>query len=163
VSDKDPDAFRTISEVSETLDLPPHVLRFWETKFPQIKPLKRGGGRRFYRRADVDLLRAIRWLLYEEAYTIRGVQRLLRSKGTAAVAALDPGVPAGDAGRGPPEKAEPMPTAALLEQLARDIADCRAILSEARRAPTPEPGGDVIRPPPAAAEPDAPASEAPPP
>lgn len=71
-------AFRTISEVSEELDVPQHVLRFWESRFPQIKPLKRGGGRRYYRPADVVLLRRIRDLLYQDGYTIKGVQKLLR-------------------------------------------------------------------------------------
>ncbi len=71
-------AFRTISEVAVDLDVPPHVLRFWETKFAQIRPLKRGGGRRYYRPEDVELLRRIRALLYGEGYTIKGVQRLLK-------------------------------------------------------------------------------------
>jgi DNA-binding transcriptional MerR regulator len=83
--DKGPDAFRTISEVAEELELPQHVLRFWETRFAQIKPLKRGGGRRFYRPDDVDLLRGIRHLLYGEGYTIRGVQRLLKDEGVKFV------------------------------------------------------------------------------
>ena len=74
-------AFRTISEVASDLDVPQHVLRFWETKFAQVKPLKRGGGRRYYRPEDVDLLRRIRTLLYENGYTIRGVQKLLRETG----------------------------------------------------------------------------------
>ncbi len=78
---KSADAFRTISEVADDLDLPQHVLRFWETRFPQIKPLKRAGGRRFYRPADVRLLAAIRQLLYGEGYTIKGVQRLLKEQG----------------------------------------------------------------------------------
>jgi DNA-binding transcriptional MerR regulator len=82
------DAFRTISEVAEDLDLPQHVLRFWETRFSQIKPLKRGGGRRYYRPDDVELLRAIRHLLYGEGYTIRGVQRILKEQGVKAVIAL---------------------------------------------------------------------------
>jgi DNA-binding transcriptional MerR regulator len=77
-SGKSPSAFRTISEVSEDLEIPPHVLRFWETKFPQIKPLKRGGGRRYYRPEDVSLLKRIRELLYSDGYTIKGVQRLLK-------------------------------------------------------------------------------------
>jgi len=85
--DKSADAFRTISEVAEELDLPQHVLRFWETRFPQIKPLKRAGGRRFYRPHDVDILRAIRRLLYGEGYTIKGVQRILREQGARAVLA----------------------------------------------------------------------------
>ena len=79
--DKSPEAFRTISEVAEDMDLPQHVLRFWETRFPQIKPLKRGGGRRYYRPDDVELLRAIKELLYGEGYTIKGVQKLLREQG----------------------------------------------------------------------------------
>jgi len=79
--EKAPDAFRTISEVAEDLDLPQHVLRFWETRFAQIKPMKRGGGRRYYRPEDVDLLRGIRHLLYGEGYTIRGVQRILKDEG----------------------------------------------------------------------------------
>ena len=78
---KAPDAFRTISEVAEELDLPQHVLRFWESRFPQIKPMKRGGGRRYYRPEDIDLLRAIRDLLYEQGYTIKGVQKLMREGG----------------------------------------------------------------------------------
>lgn len=84
---KGPDAFRTISEVAEDLDLPQHVLRFWETRFAQIRPMKRGGGRRYYRPEDVDLLRGIRLLLYGEGFTIRGVQRLLKEKGAAFVVA----------------------------------------------------------------------------
>jgi DNA-binding transcriptional MerR regulator len=83
--DKAPDAFRTISEVAEELDLPQHVLRFWETRFSQIKPMKRGGGRRYYRPDDVDLLRGIRHLLYGEGYTIRGVQRILKDSGVKFV------------------------------------------------------------------------------
>ena len=75
---KSADAFRTISEVANELDIPQHVLRFWESKFSQVKPLKRGGGRRYYRPEDVDLLRNIRTLLYKEGYTIKGVQKLLR-------------------------------------------------------------------------------------
>ncbi len=78
-------AFRTISEVAEDLDVPPHVLRFWEGKFAQVKPLKRGGGRRYYRPEDVELLRGIRELLYTDGYTIKGVQKLLREGGVKAV------------------------------------------------------------------------------
>ncbi|CAH1671509.1 MULTISPECIES: MerR family transcriptional regulator [unclassified Chelatococcus] len=83
--DKGPDAFRTISEVGEELDVPQHVLRFWETRFTQIKPLKRGGGRRYYRPDDVELLRGIRHLLYGEGYTIKGVQRILKQEGVRFV------------------------------------------------------------------------------
>jgi len=83
--DKAPDAFRTISEVAEEINVPQHVLRFWESRFTQIRPLKRGGGRRYYRPLDVDLLRGVRHLLYGEGYTIRGVQRLLREQGLSFV------------------------------------------------------------------------------
>ena len=86
--DKAPDAFRTISEVAEDLDVPQHVLRFWESRFPQIKPMKRAGGRRYYRPDDVELLRGIRHLLYGEGYTIRGVQRILREQGPKFVQAV---------------------------------------------------------------------------
>jgi DNA-binding transcriptional MerR regulator len=84
--DKSPEAFRTISEVAEDLKLPQHVLRFWETRFVQIRPLKRGGGRRYYRPDDVELLRAIQRLLYGEGYTIKGVQKLLKEQGVKAIA-----------------------------------------------------------------------------
>jgi DNA-binding transcriptional MerR regulator len=86
--DKAPDAFRTISEVADDLDIPQHVLRFWETRFSQIKPMKRSGGRRYYRPDDVDLLKGIRRLLYGEGYTIRGVQRILKEHGIASVQRL---------------------------------------------------------------------------
>lgn len=110
---KSPSAFRTISEVSAELDVPQHVLRFWETKFTQVRPLKRGGGRRYYRPEDVQLLARIRELLYHDGYTIKGVQRLFRSEGgklasvtqrpaLAAVPSVsDPGsAPLGGADRG---------------------------------------------------------------
>jgi len=83
--EKGPDAFRTISEVADDLDLPQHVLRFWESRFPQIKPMKRGGGRRYYRPEDVELLRGIRHLLYGQGYTIKGVQRILKEQGVRFV------------------------------------------------------------------------------
>jgi DNA-binding transcriptional MerR regulator len=89
--DKSPDAFRTISEVAADLDIPQHVLRFWETRFTQIKPMKRSGGRRYYRPDDVDLLKGIRRLLYGEGYTIRGVQRILKEHGIASVQRLADG------------------------------------------------------------------------
>jgi DNA-binding transcriptional MerR regulator len=84
---KSPSAFRTISEVAEELDVPAHVLRFWESKFAQVKPMKRGGGRRYYRPADVDLLRGIRELLYIDGLTIKGVQKVLREQGVKNVLA----------------------------------------------------------------------------
>jgi DNA-binding transcriptional MerR regulator len=86
--DKSPEAFRTISEVAETLDVPPHVLRFWETRFVQVKPVKRGGGRRYYRPEDVRLLRGIRGLLYDDGMTIKGVQKILRERGIRHVIGL---------------------------------------------------------------------------
>ncbi len=89
--EKSPDAFRTISEVATDLDVPQHVLRFWETRFSQIRPMKRAGGRRYYRPADVNLLRGIRTLLYGEGYTIKGVQKILREHGAAHVAAIGAG------------------------------------------------------------------------
>jgi DNA-binding transcriptional MerR regulator len=109
--DKAPDAFRTISEVAADLDIPQHVLRFWETRFTQIKPMKRSGGRRYYRPDDVDLLRGIRRLLYGEGYTIRGVQRILKEHGIKSVQGLidgsvaAPSFPAAEqaAQRGPPD------------------------------------------------------------
>jgi DNA-binding transcriptional MerR regulator len=89
--EKAPEAFRTISEAAVELDVPQHVLRFWESRFTQVKPMKRGGGRRFYRRSDLDLLKGIRRLLYGEGYTIRGVQRILREEGVAHVASIGRG------------------------------------------------------------------------
>jgi DNA-binding transcriptional MerR regulator len=88
LDNKAPDAFRTISEVADDLNLPQHVLRFWESRFRDIKPMKRGGGRRYYRPDDVELLRGIRHLLYGEGYTIRGVQRILREQGSKFVQAV---------------------------------------------------------------------------
>ena len=135
--DKSPEAFRTISEVAEEMDLPQHVLRFWETRFPQIKPLKRGGGRRYYRPDDVELLRAIKQLLYGEGYTIKGVQKLLREQGAASVAR-------GVAGREGPEAtkaaaaavADAAGTAAVPAPAAQrgDVAALRAVLADLREA-----------------------------
>ena len=88
VRTKSPEAFRTISEVATDLDVPQHVLRFWEGRFTQIKPVKRAGGRRYYRPEDVDLLRGIRTLLYSEGFTIKGVQKILRDRGHRHVAEL---------------------------------------------------------------------------
>ncbi len=88
---KSPDAFRTISEVAVDLDVPQHVLRFWETRFPTVRPLKRGGGRRYYRPDDVDLLKGIRRLLYGQGYTIKGVQRILKEGGPRLVQSIGRG------------------------------------------------------------------------
>lgn len=89
--EKSPDAFRTISEAAEELDVPQHVLRFWETRFSQIRPMKRAGGRRYYRPTDIELLRGIRALLYKEGYTIRGLQRILKEEGIAYVVGIGRG------------------------------------------------------------------------
>lgn len=91
--DKSPDAFRTISEAADELDLPQHVLRFWETRFSTIKPLKRGGGRRYYRPEDVLLLKGIRHLLYDQGFTIKGVQRILKDQGIRYVIGIGEGRP----------------------------------------------------------------------
>jgi DNA-binding transcriptional MerR regulator len=129
--DKSPDAFRTISEAAEELDLPQHVLRFWETRFAQIKPMKRGGGRRYYRPADVDLLKGIRHLLYDKGFTIRGVQRILREQGIPQVVAIGRGeVEAG------PEAAEPPQAKAKAKDKSGEAAEATATpaaaLSEAQ-------------------------------
>jgi DNA-binding transcriptional MerR regulator len=105
-NEKGTEAFRTISEVAEELDLPQHVLRFWETRFGQIRPLKRGGGRRYYRPGDVELLRSIRHFLYGEGYTIKGVQRILKEQGPRALIAMR-----GAAGPGGPSFPAAMPVA----------------------------------------------------
>lgn len=91
--EKSPDAFRTISEAADELDLPQHVLRFWETRFSTIKPLKRGGGRRYYRPEDVLLLKGIRHLLYDQGFTIKGVQKILKDQGIRYVAGIGEGRP----------------------------------------------------------------------
>jgi DNA-binding transcriptional MerR regulator len=108
--EKSPDAFRTISEVADHLDTPAHVLRFWESRFPQIRPVKRAGGRRYYRPSDVALLAGIRRLLHDEGLTIRGVQKILREQGVRHVAGLTEEEVAADDGvvaAPPPRKAAP--------------------------------------------------------
>ena len=110
---KSADAFRTISEVSTELDVPKHVLRFWEQRFKQLKPLKRGGGRRFYRPEDVELIKGIQALLNRDAYTIRGVQRILREHGVERVKGLANGEAVTSAGAVLPE-ADPARAAAPL-------------------------------------------------
>jgi len=149
--DKSPEAFRTISEVADGMGLPQHVLRFWETRFPQIKPLKRGGGRRYYRPDDVELLNAIKRMLYDEGYTIRGVQKMLREHGAKALAAQTPsGAGAnladapGEGARAPheprlwpepaptPEAPPPRPSHAA--DFAPDFVRLRAALADLREA-----------------------------
>ena len=115
--DKAPDAFRTISEVAEEINVPQHVLRFWESRFAQIRPMKRGGGRRYYRPDDVDLLRGVRHLLYGEGYTIRGVQRILREEGAAFVQ----NVWRAGAEQPPPE----LETEGAPEEIAEEAAEAR--------------------------------------
>ncbi|BBK42385.1 hypothetical protein STVA_24050 [Allostella vacuolata] len=124
-------AFRTISEVAEELDIPQHVLRFWETKFGQIRPLKRGGGRRYYRPEDVLLLQRIRRLLYDEGYTIKGVQRLLRDgvKAGKAPAAPTPPTPGAKPETGAEAAASIEDDA--LEEANDEISALRAALEEA--------------------------------
>jgi DNA-binding transcriptional MerR regulator len=128
--DKSPDAFRTISEVAEGLALPQHVLRFWETRFPQIKPLKRGGGRRYYRPEDIELLGAIKRLLYGEGYTIKGVQKLLKEQGVPGLIRSTATAP------GPAAKPPRAPTTAPRE---RSEPPLRAETVAAPPAPAPTP------------------------
>jgi len=122
--DKSPEAFRTISEVAEDMELPQHVLRFWETRFPQIKPLKRGGGRRYYRPDDVELVRAVKELLYGQGYTIKGVQKLLREQGAAALART--------AGRAGAVARRPASDGAALRAILADLREAERILGQAR-------------------------------
>ena len=116
VREKSPEAFRTISEVADDLDVPQHVLRFWEGRFTQIKPVKRAGGRRYYRPEDIDLLRGIRALLYTEGFTIKGVQKVLRDRGLKHVMAIGQGktahAPMPVAPPAPPAPPPPIPAAA---------------------------------------------------
>jgi DNA-binding transcriptional MerR regulator len=132
---KSASAFRTISEVAEDLDVPSHVLRFWETKFSQIRPLKRGGGRRYYRPEDVELLRRIRQLLYRDGYTIKGVQRLLRDRAAEpagetepAPATPPPPPPAPIRVQTPPKVMPPRDLAAVADEL----AELKRLLMRAR-------------------------------
>jgi DNA-binding transcriptional MerR regulator len=133
---KSSDAFRTIGEVSDELDVPKHVLRFWEGKFPQLKPMKRGGGRRFYRPEDVSLLRGIHQLLHASGYTIKGVQRILREQGVDAVkfaqsvgAAPKGTAVAAPAPKAPAKRAVPPALRVELEALASELD---AVLARAR-------------------------------
>jgi DNA-binding transcriptional MerR regulator len=127
---KSASAYRTISEVSEDLAVPQHVLRFWETKFNQVRPLKRGGGRRYYRPEDVNLLRRIQKLLYEDGYTIKGVQKLLKETRSAAAAEARAEKAAAPSPRAPAEEEPPAaPTPELTPDLRQEL---RALLTELR-------------------------------
>lgn len=140
---KSASAYRTISEVSDELAVPQHVLRFWETKFGQVRPLKRGGGRRYYRPEDIELLREIQRLLYEDGYTIKGVQKLLR-EGHVKPKAVEHAAPAEAPAPQPP--VEPAPVASdqpsqlpaeVRGQLTALLEDLR-VLRDALRGPEPE-------------------------
>ena len=124
-------AFRTISEVSGDLEVPQHVLRFWETKFAQVRPLKRAGRRRYYRPEDVDLLRRIRDLLYSEGYTIKGVQRLLREGGLRAGNG-DAAAPAAGPKKAKAPPAAPPDRDSELKAILRELQAIRALLDEDR-------------------------------
>lgn len=138
-------AFRTISEVAEELDVAQHVLRFWESKFPQVRPLKRGGGRRYYRPEDVELLRQIRSLLYDEGYTIKGAQKLLRARRGRTGAAAEEGAPATVAAMAPsqptprpaatmasPVRVLPADTRRKLKALREELGELKALLARVR-------------------------------
>ena len=116
---KGPDAFRTISEAAAEVGVPQHVLRFWETKFSFIRPMKRAGGRRFYRPQDLTILRGVRRLLHDEGYTIMGVQRLHRDHGVGRLMEAGGGEPSSDGGEAPPEAVAGFPD------------DVRTVLSQA--------------------------------
>ncbi|MBV9290581.1 MAG: MerR family transcriptional regulator [Hyphomicrobiales bacterium] len=122
--EKSPEAFRTIREVADATDLPQHVLRFWETRFPQIRPLKRAGGRRYYRPDDVERVRLIRRLLYDEGYTIKGVQKLFKEQGAQALTGGTPLLGSPEAG---PARGQEDPA-----------SDLRALTSSAGNAESPE-------------------------
>jgi DNA-binding transcriptional MerR regulator len=133
--EKSPEAFRTISEAAEELDLPQHVLRFWETRFSTIKPLKRGGGRRYYRPEDVLLLKGIRHLLYDQGFTIKGVQKILKDQGARHVAAIGNGGSIGDlpAGEGPRDESDAPPAVAHANGAMPNGAGVESALSDADR------------------------------
>jgi DNA-binding transcriptional MerR regulator len=132
--DKSPDAFRTISEVAEQLDLPQHVLRFWETRFNQIKPMKRGGGRRYYRPQDVELIKGIRHMLYDQGYTIKGVQKLLRENGNQFLIAIGAGDMAAVEAITQRKQAE-AEAAAAAEAVARPRVDDEMLVGQPRVKP----------------------------
>lgn len=136
---KSPQAFRTIREVADWLGVAAHVLRFWESKFPQIKPVKRAGGRRYYRPSDMELVGGIKVLLHDQGLTIRGVQKLIRTEGVAHVAALSPPLGISD------DAAEADALAAALDEdragarARRDAIEDAEIVAQPREAAVPEP------------------------
>lgn len=132
---KSADAFRTISEVSTELDVPKHVLRFWEQRFKQLKPLKRGGGRRFYRPEDVELIKGIQALLNRDAYTIRGVQRILREHGVERVKRLANGEATASVSAILPEADQARAAAPLPSNGHASVARKKAARDDARAAP----------------------------
>lgn len=136
--DKSPDAYRTISEVADELGLPQHVLRFWETRFPQIKPLKRGGGRRYYKPDDIDLVRGIKTLLYSEGYTIKGVQRILKEDGVKPVQMVGRGNAFSGERRDIDEPDDDVFTANEMEMDEEPASDLRASRAEPAFAPRAE-------------------------
>src|SRR5690348_4214276 len=129
---KSADAFRTISEVATELEVPQHVLRFWESRFPQVRPLKRAGGRRYYRPDDVVLLRRIRQCLYDQGYTIKGVQKLLR-EGALRSDAPPPRPPAPTPAARPKDGSGASTGRAALVELRRELAELRDILQKRGR------------------------------
>ena len=135
---KSSEAFRTISEVADDLEVPKHVLRFWEMRFPQIKPMKRGGGRRYYRPADIELLKGIRHLLHAEGYTIKGVQKILRDQGPDEVQRCwQDGAPAAIAAKhhsAPAGAAEVTASRGAVTRLPQHIVRTSATITERRRA-----------------------------
>lgn len=127
-------AFRTISEVAQELDVPQHVLRFWETRFPAIQPLKRGGGRRYYRPEDVALLRAIRARLYDDGFTIKGVRKLLAEKGVEALVAAPASEPVRPASPGSePDLPMELPLAPRTDLSARQRTEIKAAIAALAR------------------------------
>ncbi|MEQ8333988.1 MerR family transcriptional regulator [Nisaea sp.] len=134
---KSASAFRTISEVADDLEVPPHVLRFWETKFSQVRPLKRGGGRRYYRPEDVELLRRIRALLYQDGYTIKGVQKLLKDGGARAA------LRHGEGGEYDPEI--PGPSSARTTEETEPTLPLEAAIQDAYEATSPPIGTDALQ------------------
>ena len=151
MAEKAPEAFRTISEVANDLDLPQHVLRFWETRFQQIKPLKRGGGRRYYRPDDIDLLRGIRHMLYSEGYTIRGAQRILKDHGIKFVqnvwraGAPQPARASAGGGAGDPRGAATAPAAARCAPGRRRLRTSAVVRPACRRSSAATPTKSVWR------------------